>query len=54
MKQVFERLVSVDLFEQAAQLLNYQVSFRLKGIEKGSNASKLVVAYLFDRNKKMY
>ncbi len=47
-----ERLVSVDLLEQAAQLLNYQVSFRLKGIEKGRIASKLAAVYLFDRETK--
>ncbi|PPR78907.1 MAG: hypothetical protein CFH01_00710, partial [Alphaproteobacteria bacterium MarineAlpha2_Bin1] len=47
-----ERLVSVDLLEQAAQLLNYQVSFRLKGIEKGRIASKLAAVYLFDREIK--
>ena len=44
-----DRLVSVDLLDQAAQLLNYQVSFRLKGIEKGRVASRLAAVYLFDR-----
>lgn len=45
-----DRLVSVDLLDQAAQLLNYQVSFRLKGIEKARIGSKLAAIHLFNRD----
>ena len=44
-----DRLISVDLLEKAAQLLNYQVSFRLRDGEKARVGTKLAAVYLFDK-----
>ena len=40
-RRLADRLVSVDLLQQAAELLDYQVQFRLRGEEKAAVASRL-------------
>ncbi len=44
-----DRLVEVDLLGRAAQLIQHQVSFRLKGEEKARVGTKLAAIYLLDR-----
>lgn len=48
-RKLADRLVSVDLLPQAAQLLQHQVSNRLEGIGKASVATRLALIYLLDR-----
>ena len=43
-----DRLARVDLLEQAAQLLEHQVNFRLKGLEKANAGTKLAVVHLWN------
>lgn len=43
------RLVHVDLLEQAASLLQYQVDERLEGLSRAQVASDLAAIYLMDR-----
>ncbi|MFC4270618.1 hypothetical protein GQF03_02715 [Sneathiella chungangensis] len=43
-----DRLTRVDLLEQAAQLLEHQVSFRLKGAEKAAAGTKLAIVHLWN------
>ena len=44
-----DRLVEVDLLGRAAQLIQHQVTFRLKGEEKARVGTKLAAIYLLDR-----
>lgn len=48
-RRLAERLVTVDLLPQAAELLQHQVDNRLDGIAKASVATKLALIYLLDR-----
>lgn len=48
-RRLSERLVSVDLLPQAAELLQHQVDNRLDGIPKASVATRLALVYLLDR-----
>ncbi len=48
-RRLVERMVSVDLLEQAAELLDYQVRFRLEGIAQASIAAQLAKIYLMDQ-----
>lgn len=48
-RQLSDRLVGVDLLSQAAQLLQHQVSFRLRGEERAAVAGKLAAIYLLDK-----
>jgi hypothetical protein len=48
-RNLARRLVRVDLLEQAAELLQYQVDNRLKGAAKTQIATDLAVIYLADR-----
>lgn len=43
------RLVQMDLLDRAASLLQHQIEFRLKGVEKGRVRNQLALVYLFDR-----
>ncbi|WP_288900611.1 hypothetical protein [uncultured Sneathiella sp.] len=43
-----DRLTRVDLLEQAAQLLEHQVNFRLKGLAKAQAGTKLAVVHLWN------
>src|SRR6185312_12143697 len=40
-RRLADRLVSVDLLDQAAELLDYQVKYRLSGVAKAQVAAKL-------------
>lgn len=48
-RKLVERLVSVDLLPQAAELLQHQVDQRLDGIAKASVATRLALIYLLDK-----
>ena len=39
---------AVDLLDRASNLLQGQVEFRLKGVEKGRVGARLALVYLFD------
>ncbi len=43
-----DRLTRVDLLEQAAQLLEHQVNFRLKGLAKATAGTKLAIVHLWN------
>ena len=43
-----DRLTRVDLLEQAAQLLEHQVNFRLKGLAKAQAGTKLAIVHLWN------
>lgn len=51
-RNLARRLVRVDLLEQAATLLEYQLDNRLRGVAKTQVATDLAVIYLADRNPK--
>ncbi len=48
-RQLADRLVEVDLLGRAAELIQHQVEFRLKGEEKSRVAAKLAAIYILDR-----
>jgi len=48
-RRVADRLVSVDLLEQAAELLQYQIDRRLDGAARAQVASRLAMIYLMNR-----
>ena len=48
-RRLAERLVSVDLLDQAAELLQYQVDNRLQGAARAQVATRLAVIYLMNR-----
>jgi hypothetical protein len=48
-RNLADRLVSVDLLGRAAELIDFQVNFRLRGTEKARVAAKLAAIYLLDR-----
>jgi tetratricopeptide (TPR) repeat protein len=48
-RRLADRLVSVDLLDQAAGLLQYQVDKRLQGAARAEVATRLAVIYLMDR-----
>ena len=48
-RRLADRLVSVDLLEQAAELLQHQVDHRLQGAARAQVASRLAVVYLLNR-----
>lgn len=45
-----DRLVSVDLLNRAAELLEHQITYRLRGEERAKAGARLAVVYLLDRN----
>jgi tetratricopeptide (TPR) repeat protein len=47
-RRLADRLVSVDLLDQAAELLQYQVDNRLQGAARAQVASRLAVVYLLN------
>ncbi len=49
-RKIVRRLVDVDLLDQAAELLDYQVNHRLDGVAKSSVASDLAAIYLMNRD----
>lgn len=48
-RRLADRLVSVDLLDQAAELLQYQIDHRLQGAARSQVATKLAVIYLMNR-----
>ncbi len=48
-RRLADRLVSVDLLDQAADLLQYQVDHRLQGAARAQVATHLAVIYLMNR-----
>lgn len=48
-RKLVNRLVSVDLLDQAAALLDHQVRNRLRGIARAQVATRLAMIYLMDR-----
>jgi hypothetical protein len=48
-RKLADRLVGVDLLDQAAELLSYQVDNRLKGAARAQIAADLALVYLIDR-----
>ena len=48
-RRLADRLVAVDLLDQAADLLQYQVDNRLQGAARAQVASRLAVIYLLNR-----
>lgn len=49
-RRLADRLVAVDLFDQAAELLDHQVNYRLTGVARAQVAAKLAEIHL--RNRK--
>ena len=47
-RKLAERLVAVDLLDQAAELLQYQVDNRLQGVARAQVATRLAVIYLLN------
>lgn len=45
-----DRLVSVDLLNRAAELLEHQITYRLRSEERARAGARLAVVYLLDRN----
>lgn len=48
-RRLAERLVAVDLLEQASELLQYQVDHRLEGAARAQVAGRLAMVYLMNR-----
>jgi tetratricopeptide (TPR) repeat protein len=48
-RRLADRLVGVDLLDQAAELLQYQVDHRLQGAGRAQVATRLAVVYLMNR-----
>ncbi len=48
-RRLSERLVAVDLLDQAAELLEHQVQFRLTGAAKAQVATRLAIVHLMNR-----
>lgn len=48
-RRLADRLVAVDLLDQAASLLEHQVEYRLDGPMKGEVGTRLAMIYLLDR-----
>ncbi len=48
-RRLADRLVAIDLLDQAAELLQHQVDHRLQGAARASIATKLAVIYLTNR-----
>lgn len=45
-----DRLVSVDLLNRAAELIEHQITYRLRGDARAKAGARLAVVYLLDRN----
>ena len=48
-RRLADRLVAVDLLDQAAELLQHQVDNRLQGVARAQVATRLAVVYLMNR-----
>jgi hypothetical protein len=47
-RRLADRMVDVELFERAENLLEHQVDFRLNGVEKARVGARLALVYLLD------
>lgn len=47
-RRLADRMVDVELFERAEELLEHQVDFRLTGVEKARVGARLALVYLLD------
>ncbi|WP_370156548.1 tetratricopeptide repeat protein [Ferrovibrio sp.] len=45
-----DRLVSVDLLNRAAELLEHQITYRLRGEQRSKAGARLAIVYLLDHN----
>src|SRR5918912_2177414 len=52
-RRLADRLASVDLLDQAAELLQYQVDHRLEGAARAQVAARLAIIYLANRKPDM-
>ncbi|MDI3468290.1 MAG: hypothetical protein OJF62_000353 [Pseudolabrys sp.] len=52
-RHLADRLVSVDLLDQAAELLQHQIDYRLQGAARAQVAAKLATIYLMNRKPDM-
>jgi hypothetical protein len=52
-RRLADRLVSVDLLDQAAELLQHQIDHRLQGAARAQVAARLAVIYLLNRKPDM-
>ncbi|WP_025037378.1 hypothetical protein [Bradyrhizobium sp. DOA9] len=52
-RRLADRLVSIDLLDQAAELLQYQVDHRLEGAARAQVAARLAMIYLANRKPDM-
>jgi hypothetical protein len=48
-RRLADRLVAVDLLDQASQLLQYQIDHRLEGAARAQVAARLAMVYLMNR-----
>jgi hypothetical protein len=48
-RRLADRLVAVDLLDQAAELLQHQVDHRLQGAARAQVATRLAIIYLMNR-----
>jgi len=48
-RRLADRLVAVDLLDQASELLQYQIDYRLEGSARAQVASRLAMVYLMNR-----
>jgi len=48
--KLVDRLVSVDLLNRAAELLEHQITYRLRGEPRAKAGARLAVVYLLDHN----
>lgn len=49
-RRLADRLVNVELFDRAAQLLEHQVTYRLEGVAQASVAARLSMVHLLNDN----
>lgn len=52
-RRLADRLVAVDLLDNAAELLTHQVEFRLEGVEKAKVGTRLAVIQLLNRKPQL-
>ena len=52
-ENLVDRLIGVDLLNEAANLLSYQIDYRLDGIERARVGLKLAIIYLIDNRPEL-
>lgn len=51
-EKLVDRIVALDLLDRASELLEYQVKFRLKGLEKSRIGTRLALVYILNNDPK--